>query len=65
MTFYLFISHTIDIPYNVDYTVEPGVTLTVEAVGGIRILQVRLTNDPECIDVWGTTLIPFWSRVNC
>lgn len=54
-----------DIPATIDYDGEPGAVLTIDAVGGNRILHERIKADPECFHIWGTTLIPFWSTVDC
>lgn len=54
-----------DIPGSIDFNIEPGAVLTIDAVGGIRVLQEKIKADPECFHVWGTTLIPLWSTINC
>jgi len=53
------------IPGNIDYNTDPGVVLTAKAIGGKTIMSKRLTASPECFHVWGTTLNPVWSNVNC
>lgn len=54
-----------DLPFMVDFEQNPGAVLTVDAVAGARVLRTRIRSDLECIHVWGTTLIPFWSHVDC
>jgi hypothetical protein len=53
------------IPYTVNYDSVAGVWLTVHALGGVRVMRVRIRNSPECFHIWGTTLIPYWSAMNC
>ena len=52
-------------PYWVDYTSSFGAVLTVDAVGGIQVLQQKITADPQCFHVWGSTLLPFWTTIDC
>lgn len=53
------------VPYGVVYDSPFGCTLTVEAVAGVRVMSVRISSDPQCFDVWGGSLTPKWSSVNC
>ncbi len=55
----------IDIPGAVNYLTEEGPVLEVRALGGIRVFAKKITANPECFDVWGTTLNGQWSNVNC
>lgn len=54
-----------DVPGNIGYDVGNGVTLTVETIGGVRVFSTRLVADPQCFDIWGGSLTPSWSAVNC
>ena len=55
----------LDIPGANDYTTEAGAVLEVRAAGGNRVFAKKITANPECFDVWGTTLNGAWSNVNC
>ena len=39
--------------------------LIVNAVLGVRVMDVQLSGKNQCFDVWGTTLIPFWTPMPC
>lgn len=54
------------IPFSVNYESEYGCILEVDAVAGLNIINnLRIDNNPLCIDIWGTTLAPSWSKVDC
>ena len=53
------------IPFSINYDSEFGCLLESTAVAGLNIMKVRIKSNPECFDIWGTTLNPFWSRFNC
>ena len=53
------------IPFSVNYDTEVGCTLEVNAVAGVNVLRVKIRTNPECFHVWGSTLSPSWSNVNC
>ena len=53
------------IPGSIDFNSGAGVVVTADAVLGVRIFSIRLLASPTCIHVWGTTLIPFWTYVDC
>ena len=40
------------IPYNVSYISNFGCVLEVNAVGGVRVMRVRINSNPECFDIW-------------
>merc|ERR1712110_890390 len=58
-------SYAFYIPGDIDYSSGPGAYLEVYANGGNRVLAKQIYGNPECIDVWGGTLNPQWSNVNC
>ena len=53
------------VPFAASYDGDVGCTLEVNAVAGINVLRIRVRSNPECIDVWGTTLIPYWTHMDC
>jgi hypothetical protein len=56
---------TFNIPYTVLLNGPRGVYLRAQAVLGIQIFYTRIVMSPSCFHVWGTTLIPFWSPIDC
>lgn len=62
-------SYAFYIPGAVDYESEFGARLNVVAVGGKPVIEnYKLTNNADlrqCIHVWGTTLYPAWSPIDC
>ena len=53
------------IPRQVVLEGEIGIVFTAEAIGGVRIFSIRVPADPTCVHIWGTTLIPYWSFIDC
>jgi hypothetical protein len=53
------------IPRSVVLDGEIGIVFTAEAVLGVRIFSVRITADPQCFHIWGVTLFPAWTRIDC
>ena len=54
------------IPFSVNYESEFGCILEASAVAGINIINnIRVDSNPLCIDIWGTTLAPLWSKIDC
>lgn len=53
------------IPNSVNLDSAGGVYLTIDAVLGVRVFSLRIASNPDCFHLWGTTLIPQWSRMNC
>jgi len=49
----------------VNFSSETGAVLTVRAAGGRMVFRKKISGNPECLDVWGTTLFGAWSNVNC
>lgn len=59
-------SYAFYVPGNVDYNNGVGARLTVDAVGGNRVVnQLLMRNNPECVHVYGTTLNTLYSYVDC
>ena len=56
---------TFKIPNTVDITASTGVYLKAEAILGIVIFELRITLYPICLNVWGTTLVPYFAAVPC
>ena len=42
------------IPNNVSYISDYGCILEINAVGGVRVMRVRINSNPECFDIWVT-----------
>lgn len=60
------VSIDLDVPGSVDYfNCGNCATLYAFADAGNQVLTYRVKSNPECIDVWGTTLNPLWSPVDC
>lgn len=53
------------IPGTVDVNTGAGIVISADAVLGVRIFSIRILSSPTCIHIWGTTLIPFWTYVDC
>ena len=53
------------VPFSVNYDGATGCVLEVNAVAGVNVMRVRIRSNPECFHVWGSTLFPSWSSVNC
>lgn len=50
------------LPYDVDLS---STVFVAHAIAGIRIFSERIETKNDCFHVWGTTLIPYWSRMPC
>lgn len=57
--------HIFYLPNTVNYDSTEGTILNVKAIWGKSVLATRIRSDPECFHIWGTTLIPFWTRMTC
>lgn len=57
--------HIFYLPNIVNYDSTEGTFLIVKAIWGKTVLATRIRSDPECFHIWGTTLIPFWTRMPC
>jgi hypothetical protein len=58
--------YTFTIPYEVNVDGVSGIVLIADAVAGKRIMEVRVKGNPQqCYHIWGTTLFPAWSPINC
>lgn len=53
------------IPRQVVLEGELGIVFTADAVAGYRIFSIRVPATKTCVHVWGTTLNPKWSYVDC
>ena len=53
------------VPFGVNYDGINGCFLEVNAVAGYQVMRTRIRSNPECFHIWGTTLNPSWSTVNC
>lgn len=53
------------IPRQVVLEGELGIVFTADARAGYRIFSVRVPASKTCVHVWGTTLMPSWSYVDC
>ena len=49
-------------PYDVDLS---STVLMAYAVGGVNIMHVNIITSPQCFHMWGTTLFPRWTPINC
>lgn len=56
---------TFKIPYTIPLLGPRGVYLRAIAVAGVQIFFTRIVNNPTCVHVWGTTLIPYWTTIDC
>lgn len=54
--------HVFKISFNKDLS---SLYLVVHAVAGVQIMAVKIHSNPSCFHVWGTTLNPYWTSVNC
>ena len=41
------------IPFSVNFDGATGVTLIVNAVAGVQVLETRIRGNPECFHIWG------------
>lgn len=57
--------HVFYLPTSVNYDSTGGAVLIVNAIWGKQVVATRIRSDPDCFHVWGTTLIPFWTRMPC
>lgn len=59
-------SYAFYVPGAVDYTSEVGARLNVFAIAGKQVIDnYKVTLAKQCIHVWGTTLYPAWSPIDC
>ena len=56
---------TFIIPITVSPDSRVGVVLSAEAVVGVQIMSIRVPAFPLCIHIWGTTLFPAWTYMDC
>lgn len=42
-----------------------GIVFTAEAIGGVRIFSFKVPSLPLCVHIWGSTLIPYWTFIDC
>ncbi len=54
--------HAFTMPYDVDLK---SVILIADAFLGYNIMTVSIKTSPECFHLWGTTLNPVYSAVQC
>lgn len=53
------------IPYTVDYNLGTGCILSVHAMAGNDVMNIRITDNPACYHVYGTTLDTGFTQVVC
>ena len=56
---------TFRLPYSVDYEYQIGTFLTIKAVAGVQVLNIKITSTPVCIHIWGVTFITRWTFMKC
>ena len=54
--------YTFKMPYDTDLS---STFFVVHAVGGVRVFNLKIEKKQDCFHVWGTTLIPQYSRMPC
>lgn len=48
-----------------EYEASSPIILEINALAGIQVLRTQIDELNACWHVWGTTLIPYSSRVDC
>ncbi|RNA43062.1 Cadherin-related tumor suppressor [Brachionus plicatilis] len=54
--------HVFEMPADTDLSSS---YLVVHAIAGTRVMTVKINSNPSCFHVWGTTLYPVWSYIDC
>lgn len=61
----IFQDYAFYIPESVNLNDGIGIVFTAEAVGGLRIMSIRLPYEPFCVYAYGYTLIPYAGVLAC